>query len=305
MAGAIIDQLEGARGMSGWRWLLLIEGVFTVFCGFALYFLLPNYPRNSKMLTPEQRLLGHVRIMRDRNERVESQDDQMTPWQACVAVLKDGRTWFYLILYCCNVLALTLTYFLPVILRGMGYTKVTAQWMTVPVWTSGAIFQLVWSWTSDKTQDRRWHNSALLGLAGVAALVSAIVTTDIVKYVMFCFMWGGMYTTVPLILNWTSEALARPERKRSIAIAFVNSFGHTTFIYGSFLWPSSEGPRNLTGFAVVTAFLFLGAALAAVMPIIFKWIPNNDPEDHVIEPVRDTVSLDAEKAEMKEKMEKA
>jgi MFS family permease len=34
MAGAIISRLDGARGIPGWRWLLLIEGVVTVFCGF-------------------------------------------------------------------------------------------------------------------------------------------------------------------------------------------------------------------------------------------------------------------------------
>jgi hypothetical protein len=34
MAGAIISSLDGARGIAGWRWLLLVEGVVTVFCGF-------------------------------------------------------------------------------------------------------------------------------------------------------------------------------------------------------------------------------------------------------------------------------
>lgn len=27
MAGAIVDNLEGARGISGWRWLFIVEGV--------------------------------------------------------------------------------------------------------------------------------------------------------------------------------------------------------------------------------------------------------------------------------------
>ncbi|KAF5011041.1 hypothetical protein FDECE_2848 [Fusarium decemcellulare] len=278
MAGAIISRLEGARGIPGWRWLLLIEGVVTVACGFGLYFVLPDYPRNSKMLTPEQRLLGHVRILYDQNASVQPEEDNLTPFQAVAIVLKDGRTWLFLILYTCNVLALTISYFIPTMLKGLGYTSITAQWMTVPIWGCGAIFQLFWSWTSDKTQDRRWHITGLLSIAALSCFIAIVVRNNIVKYVMMCFLIGGMFTTVPLILNWTSEVMAKPERKRSIAIAFVNSFGHTSYIYGSYLWPSSEGPRNLKGFAASNAVLGTAAILAATLPIIFKYLPNKEEE---------------------------
>lgn len=94
---------------------------------------------------------------------------------------------------------------------------------------------------------------------------------------MLCLQTGAMYTTIPLILNWTSEVLSQPTRKRSIAIALVNSFGHTSYIYGSFLWPSAEGPRNLKGFAVSTAVLWLGVLMAALMPVIANCLPKLQP----------------------------
>ncbi|KAK1656710.1 major facilitator superfamily domain-containing protein [Colletotrichum godetiae] len=278
MAGAVISRLEGARGISGWRWLLLIEGVVTVACGFGLYFVLPDYPRNSKLLTHEQRLLGHVRILHDQSASVQSEDDGLTPIQAFAAVLKDGRTWIFLVLYACNILGLTISYFIPTMLKGLGYTSITAQWMTVPIWACGAVFQLLWSWTSDKYQDRRWHITGLLSISALSCLIAIVVRNNIVKYVMMCFLIGGMFTTVPLILNWTSEVMAKPERKRSIAIAFVNSFGHTSYIYGSYLWPASEGPRNLKGFAASNAVLGTAAILAAALPIIFKYLRTRDRE---------------------------
>lgn len=297
MAGAIISSLEGARGIPGWRWLLLIEGIITVACGFALYFFLPNYPRNSKMLNPEQRLLGHVRILCDRNETIVPEDQVMKPIQAFKAVLKDGRTYFFLIMYALNMIAMTMTYFIPTMLQGIGYEGVTAQWMTVPIWACGAIFQLFWSWTSDNTQDRRWHNTGGFGLAAISALISCVVTDEIVKYVMMCFMIGGMYTTTPLVLNWTSEWLAQPERKRSIAIAFVNSLGHTSFVYGSYLWPASEGPRNLKGFATSTAALGLAATIAALLPIIFKYLPKQEIEGMPRGQVENVEPVDEDKKE--------
>ncbi|OAL05211.1 MFS general substrate transporter [Phaeosphaeriaceae sp. SRC1lsM3a] len=277
MAGAIISSLDGARGIAGWRWLLLIEGIITVFSGWCLYLVLPDWPLNSKMLSKEQRLLAHVRILRQQDQPWEAGEIELPPIQAFIAVLKDGRTYFFLALYAANCLALTISYFLPTMLRRMGYSSTSAQWMTVPVWSCGAVFQLFWSYTSDKTQDRRWHNSGLLGFAGIAALVCLLVSNDKVKYVMLCFMTGGMYTTIPLILNWTSETMSQPARKRSVAIALVNSFGHTSFIYGSYLWPSAEGPRNVKGFAMSTAILIFGMVLAALMPVIFRYLPESQP----------------------------
>lgn len=96
------------------------------------------------MLSQEQRLLAHVRILRQQDQPWEAGEIELTPFQAFVAVLKDGRTYFFLALYAANCLALTISYFLPTMLRSMGYSSTSAQWMTVPVWSCGAIFQLIW-----------------------------------------------------------------------------------------------------------------------------------------------------------------
>lgn len=92
---------------------------------------------------------------------------------------------------------------------------------------------------------------------------------------MMCFMIGGMYVTVAMLLNRASEYLSRPERKRSVATAFVNSFGHTSYVYGSYLWPASKSPRNLKGFAASTAALGTASIMATLVPI-FMYLPKRD-----------------------------
>jgi hypothetical protein len=113
-----------------------------------------------------------------------------------------------------------------------------------------------------------------------SALVALLVVNNTVNYIMFCFITGGLYTTLPLILNWNSECLSQPEQKRSVAIALVNSFDHTRFIYGSYLWPSAEAPRNLKGFVMSTAVLWFGVVLAALSTVIFRYLPKENP-NHV------------------------
>ncbi|KAJ4246338.1 hypothetical protein NW762_013689 [Fusarium torreyae] len=274
MAGAIVKSLEGARGIPGWRWLLIVEGVLTVACGLFLYFLLPDYPRNARYFSPDQRLLAQIRILVDRQLSVGSTTRRMTSWQAVKAIVTDGRTWFFLIAYSIIILGMSISYFVPTILKTMGYTNVTAQWMTVPIWTVGAVCQLALSWTSDKCQDRRWHSVGLYGLAAIACLVSALISSAVAKYVMMCFLVAGLYTGLPLMLNWVSESIPYPDQKRSIAIAFVNSFGHLTIIYGSYLWPSANAPQHLVGFVTLTATCGLGCVIAVVAPWYFNLLPR-------------------------------
>ncbi|GKU14156.1 major facilitator superfamily transporter [Fusarium langsethiae] len=156
----------------------------------------------------------------------------------------------------------------------MGYTNVTAQWMTVPIWITGAVCQLALSWTSDSLQDRRWHIVSLYGLAAIACLVSALISSAVAKYVMMCLLVAGLYTSLPLMLNWTSESIPFPDQKRSVAIAFVNSFGHLAIIYGSNLWPSTNAPQHLIGFVTLTATCLFGCVIAAAAPWYFKILPQ-------------------------------
>lgn len=49
--------LSGIRGLSGWRWAFILEGVATVLFAGIIYFVLPDFPkskRSSKWLTPRE-----------------------------------------------------------------------------------------------------------------------------------------------------------------------------------------------------------------------------------------------------------
>ncbi|KAF5266720.1 hypothetical protein FOXYS1_2419 [Fusarium oxysporum] len=242
MAGAIVKGLKGVRGIPGWRWLFIVEGALTVFCGFGLYFLLPDYPRDARYFSPDQRRLAQIRILVDRQVSVDSTTRRMTSWQAFKAVVADGKAWFFLIAYSIIILGMSISYFVPTILKTMGYTKITA--------------------------------CCLYGLAAVACIISAFVHSAIAKYVMMCLLVAGLYTGLHLMLNWTSESMPFPDQKRSIAIAFVNSFGHLAIIYGSYLWPSTNAPQHLVGFATLTATCGFRCVIAIVAPWYFKLLPK-------------------------------
>ena len=56
LAGVITDKLAFSRGLEGWQWLLLIEGVASIFVGCFTWLVLPDWPSTTMWLTPEERV---------------------------------------------------------------------------------------------------------------------------------------------------------------------------------------------------------------------------------------------------------
>jgi hypothetical protein len=274
LAGAITGNMEGVRGIRGWRWLYLIEGLASV--GFAIIFkfILLDFPETTKRFSLEERQLAVVRMIHDRNTTAARHGGSLTHWQAVKAALADPRTYLFVVLFVMNLGSCTISYFIPTIVKAMGYTSVMAQYMTIPIWMVGAVFLVVLSFTADRFNDRRWHIAGCFGLSFVSTVVCITVANPTALYVMLCFYIAGLYTALPLILNWTSEIISLPAEKRAVVVALVNSVGNLSAVYGSRLWPNSDGPRFIKGFATTGAFTGFGTVLAILIPVILRYLPK-------------------------------
>lgn len=98
LAGVITSNLDGARGLAGWRWLFLIEGVGASFVGCFAWLILPDYPSNTKFLSPEERLLACQRLSYDGLANAQGAEGHIGEWQACKMMFKDFRVWVFVVL---------------------------------------------------------------------------------------------------------------------------------------------------------------------------------------------------------------
>lgn len=274
VSGAVRAGLEGTKGMEGWRWLFLIEGVGTVFFGIVSKFVLLDYPENTARLKPEERCLGIVRLMHDRNASAAVATAKMSAWEAVRAAVLDCRTYVFVVLYMLDNGSTTISYFIPTLLKSMGYTGTTVQWMTIPIWAVATVFLLVMPQIADRTGDRRWHITGGLAMSFVSSVVLFQVRNNITRYVFLCFYISGLYFTLPLILTWASALMSLPAEKRAVVIAIANSVGNLSAVYGSRLWPSSSAPDYAIGFISVACFTGAGAVLAAAAPYLFRVLPR-------------------------------
>jgi MFS family permease len=54
-------QMDGIGGYAGWRWVYIIEGVFSIAIGVLVWFGLPNDPNNACFLNEEDKRLMQIR----------------------------------------------------------------------------------------------------------------------------------------------------------------------------------------------------------------------------------------------------
>ncbi|PPQ68912.1 hypothetical protein CVT26_001849 [Gymnopilus dilepis] len=263
LAGVITDHLHMARGIAGWRWLLIIEGVGSSAAALVTWMILPDWPATTSWLTPEEKFLATQRLTHDGigNTSDASQPSHM---QAVRMAFGDWRTWVLVVMYMLATGSQTIQYFVPTLVKELGYTGYMAQYMTIPIYAVAFVGILVLCFLSDWRKERANY----ITWAGIIAMISFIVTVasnnDKVKYAFLCFAVGAVYASCPLTLLWVSGIIDHPAEKRAIAIALVNALGNSASIYGSFMWPAEDAPRYISGFAITTVFVFLLAVLAQV-----------------------------------------
>lgn len=76
--------MDGTKGLRAWRWLFIIEGAATVVIAIFAFFCLPDFPKTTTWLTPEERDLAVWRLEED----IGQEDWQDSQHQSFVQGLK-------------------------------------------------------------------------------------------------------------------------------------------------------------------------------------------------------------------------
>ncbi|KAG9683638.1 high-affinity nicotinic acid transporter, partial [Aureobasidium melanogenum] len=139
--------------------------------------------------------------------------------------------------------------FLPTIIKGLGYTSLQANYLTIPVYVFATLTLITATFTSDKLKKR----AAVLAVLPIAPIIGYIIACGTANHAAGYFAMflcgGGIYSYNCLILTWISTNLA-PDYKRSMAMPFFVSLANVSGVVSSNIYPHTDGPRYLMGNAV-------------------------------------------------------
>ena len=110
LAAGILTNMGGVAGMRSWQWFFLIEGAASITMALTAYFLLPDWPHNTRFLTQQQRDMAQYRILLS-NGGKEERDGGL--WKGVKEAVKDLFTWFFCLMHFSLTLGQSSKDFLP------------------------------------------------------------------------------------------------------------------------------------------------------------------------------------------------
>ncbi|KAF6791698.1 major facilitator superfamily transporter [Colletotrichum sojae] len=254
-----ISFMHGTGGWSAWRWIILINGIPTIFTGLVIPFVLPNSPETAKFLTDEdkrnlvrvhERELGQARNLREME------------WEDVKDGIRDWTTWAYCFaLFPCLTMLYSFVVFLPTIIHNLGqWTAAEVQAMTVPVYAVGAIVYVICARLSDITQKRGYFvmGSIVSSIVGYGMLISE--KGNAVSYAGTFFVSIGIFTSAGISFAWVPTNNPR-YGKRAFSTGMHLTIGNSSGVASPFLFKGSFIPGYAASMGMLAFSLCLNMLL--------------------------------------------
>ncbi|KAI1124160.1 allantoate permease [Nemania abortiva] len=268
IGAGVLSNLSGAHGITGWRWLFIIEGTITIGVAIIAAFILPDYPTNTKWLTPEEQAYAQWRLVDDTGEADVA--DSISVKEGVKLAFKDPKLYLFTLLQHASILSQAFQYFFPTIVKTLGFGTIETLLLTAPVWIATFLVSLVVTYTSGRFADRSIHIICLM-LISVAGNIIAVSTLNTgARFFAIFLLPIGAVTAYQIILAWVANSFPRPLVKRSACISVANLVGNAGNIYGSYMYPASDGPRYLAGGAATAGVALLVAVLALTVRLVLR-----------------------------------
>lgn len=238
VSGALL-KLDGTLGLAGWKWLFVLEAMPAILLAFVVVAVMTDRPAAARWLNPEERDWLEGALAKEQSA-IESSRGTMTLAQT----ITDRRVLVLSLIYMTIVTATYgVTFFLPLIVKGMGsLTDLETGLVTAVPYVIGTIGMVLWSISSDRLGERRWHFIVACIVAALGLIIAGRLGNSFWAIGAMSVATIGLYGSKPAFWPLPSEFLSGAGAAAGIAL--VNSIGNL----GGFAGPYVVGwLKDVTG----------------------------------------------------------
>lgn len=263
-----IHDLDGVHGYASWQWIFIIEGTFTTGLAFFLFFVIPDFPENSRFLNSTEREFIKEKL---KIHSVESGFDVKFNYKDVLNCFKDPLYYLTALAYFSLIVpSYSYAYFSPTIIAEMGYTGMAANQHSVYPWICAFGYTNIVAFFSDYAKIRSPFaiSSALMAIVGLA-LVLGLSGNPNGRYAG-CFLTAtGLYSSMPSLVCWTALNFGGHLRK-SVGTANQVGFGNIGGIIATFIFLSKDAPRYAKGLGISIAFTVLAIIIMSILVLYLR-----------------------------------
>ena len=222
----IAETLDGSQNLDGWRWLFIVCGSLTVFVASLAFFLLPDYPQNTRWLHVHERAIAQLRLIADRG----ASDRNVSKRAGFKKAIKTQQVWTFAAMYFLLAIGSSLHNFFPSVVNTLGFSPSTTLWMTAPPCLFSVVIAISTALSADRRKNASFHVIGATSMAMTGFLLFLFVQSDDqravwVRYLATFLMMAGAHAATPVALAWAQKTLQESREMRAVAIAIINASG--------------------------------------------------------------------------------
>ncbi|SPN99133.1 related to high affinity nicotinic acid permease [Cephalotrichum gorgonifer] len=253
--------------LNHWSWLFLIEGAMTIGLVPVIFFAFPESPLTAWFLNEEERNVMRLRYELNPHLGI----DEAFSWNNVFSAFKDVKLWIHAVLqFSVDISLFGFTTFLPALVKGLGYTGVHAQLLTVPVYAWATIAYFGIAFASD---GKGLRGPFILGaLVFLVAGYAVMLGTDSIaaRYTAVFILAVGIYPTTGIAIVWLNSNFAG-HYKRATAVGTTFTIGNVAGAVVGQIFQAQSQPRYLPGVRIALAFGCLAMVLVLVLMAGLHW----------------------------------
>jgi ACS family tartrate transporter-like MFS transporter len=253
--------MNGVLGLAGWQWMFILEAVPAVLLAFVVLRYMTDTPEVATWLKPDAKEWLTTTINAEKKALLSQEKGPMSLGRA----FSDPRVIALAVMYFTIVTATYgITYFLPLIVKAIGATDVMSGLLTAIPYVIGTVGLLIWSWSSDRIRERKWHYIVACLLGGIGLAVAGYYGSTAIALTAVSVSAIGLYGSKPAFWTMPSEFLTGTAAAGGIAM--INSIGNLGGFVGPFVvgWIKDSTGGYEMGFYFLAACAILSAFLAMV-----------------------------------------
>jgi ACS family tartrate transporter-like MFS transporter len=261
----IMDHVAGF-GLSGWRWMLLLEGGPAMIAGVVNYWIMTDRPEQAKWLKPRERDWLVEELRRDQVARKNVK--HLGLW---AAISNPKVLYLSVIYFIYQVGNLGIGLWMPQILKGISsnLSNFEIGLLAMIPYALATVTMVLWSRNSDRTGERQKHTAFPLLVAAVALAATGYFVQPAIGLALISISLAGLYAFKSPF--WSLPGLFLTRSTAAVSIAAINSIGNL----GGFVGPYAIGYiKEWTGSAIGGLLFLAGLLLLSFFMTWFAVMTN-------------------------------
>ncbi len=249
-------------GLSGWRWLLILEGVPAVLFGIASWIYLTDRPRQARWLNPDER-----EWLSEELDRERTRTEPGRPMSFLSAIRHRDVLLLCAAYFGVSTANYGLGLWMPKMLQRVGSLSAAQTSLLSAIPAIAAVpAMLMVGWNSDRTGERRWH-TVVPRLAAALALAAVVLPGINLPLALSLFAIASAGIVAAYAPMWAIPSSFLGPTAAAASIGLINSLGNTGGFAGPYIigWLSDRTGTYAGGLWSVAAILFLSSVFVLLV----------------------------------------